>query len=101
MLVGIAYDAADIVGAFQRTETGAVDDVTVFGIAYDAAHTSHTRQAVAVIKDEIGNDGMRHQCSLGHTYKAQTVDALVGIDNAANTVAIAVERALERMVGSA
>ena len=58
LLVGKAHDATDIVIAFKVSETGAVDDITIGGIAHDTAYTSRALQGVSTIKDEISNDGM-------------------------------------------
>ena len=101
LLVGIAYDACHIIGAGQGSEAGTVEDVTILGIAHDASHTSFTFQVVSTIKDEIGNDGMLHDRTLCHAHEGQTIDAPNGTGNAADTVAIAIEHALERMVGVA
>ena len=99
--VGIAHDASDIVDAFKSTETGTVEDVTILCIANDSAHTGIALQVVFAIEDEVGNDGMRLQRTLRHAYKAQTVCALIAVADAANAVTIAIEHALERMVGGA
>ena len=99
--VSIAHNASDIVGTFQGAETGTVQDVTILRVAHDAAYTGITVQVVFAIEDEVGNDGMCLQRTLRYAHKAQTVGTLIAIADAANTVTIAIEHALERMVGGA
>ena len=96
--VGIAHDASHIVGTFQGSETSAIQDVTIRGITHNATHTSSTPQGISAVKDEIGNDGILQERSLCHAHKTQTVETLIGIDDAANAVAVTIEHALERIV---
>ena len=101
LLVGKAHDAANIIGAVQGGEAGAMIDFAEAGIAYDASHKGSTLDAAAAIDDEVGNDGTLQDVASCHAHKAQTVEALIAMGDAADAVTIAVEHTTERIGESA
>ena len=101
MKVGIAYDASNIVGTFQGCEAGTVDDITIRSMSYYSAYTGIASKGVSAVNNEIGNDGMRQECTLCHSHKAQAIQTLEIIDDAFHAMTIAIQHTLERMVKGA
>ena len=101
VLTGIAHDTTNFVKTYECSEAGTVDDVTISCVAHDATHTSHALQDVVLVEDEIGNDSVRLDASSGHSHKAHTVGALIGIEDASDVMPVAVDDPPEGIVGVA